>query len=119
MERAIKEETGLKRWRKLGGGSFYLKGRIIKPNQVFQAELADIPKGFRDVVVLVDSKAGKAVGEVLQDFLDIPDVPVAEVVFTLKKKGGAYYNVEDADGKVMNEKGLRKEDAEALIKSLS
>ena len=114
MIRTIKEEAGPRSWRKMGGGSFHLKGRIIKPNQVFTAELSEIPKGFRDVIVPLD---GKSVEQVEQEV--VADVPVTELVFTLKKKGGAYYNVEDANGKVMNEKGLVKDDAEALIKSLT
>jgi len=114
MERTVKDETGQRSWRKVGGGSFYLKGRIIKPNQVFTAELAEIPEGFRDVVIPVD---GKPV--TLDKVEDIPDVPVTELVFTIRDKGGNWYEVLDSNGKVMNEKSLRKAQADELIKELT
>ena len=48
------EEAKTISWKKLGGGSFRLAtGRIIKPNQIFDATEAEIPKAFRDVVVSV------------------------------------------------------------------
>jgi len=120
MKRTTKESV-LVKFKNLGGGSFHAtiagKIKIIKPNEVFSAYPEDISVSFRDVVVPVEGNSTKEIQG--KDTPDIPDVPVAEVVFTLKKKGGAYYNVEDANGKVMNEKGLVKVDAEALIKSLS
>ena len=114
MERTIKEETGPRSWRKVGGGSFYLKGRIIKPNQVFTAELSEIPEGFRDVVIPTDGKPVK-----IGKKEDTPDVPVTELVFTIRDRGGNWYDVLDVNDKKMNEKSLRKVQAESLIKELT
>ena len=115
MKRTNVEESPILRWKKLGGGSIYLKNRIIKPGQIFEATEDEIPAGARDVIVPADGRVEPKTSKKE----DVVPEEVAEVVFTLKKKGGAYYNGEDVNGKVMNEKGLVKVDAEALIKSLT
>jgi hypothetical protein len=95
------------KWRKLGGGSFRMKsGKIIKPNQVFEASLDEIPAAFRDVIVPVDK---------------LPEELPLEVVgmnYTVVSKGPGWYNVIDAQGKVVNEKSLRLPEAKALMESL-
>lgn len=96
-------------WRKLGGGTFRLgNGKIIKPNQVFTAALEDIPMGFRDIIKPVS-------GELPQE------VPTRSVTqHEIQSKGIGWFNViNSATGKPMNEKGLRKEDAEKLLAELS
>jgi hypothetical protein len=119
MERKKLSEEVM-RFQKLGGGSFYAvidgKQRIIKPGEVFIAKLEDIPEAFRDSVKPMDGgmKTMKEVVEKQEETI----AEVAESVFSLKHKGGAWYDVVDVDGKVMNEKSLRKADAEKLISSL-
>lgn len=96
------------KWKKLGGGSFRMaSGRIIKQNQVFEATEAEIPKGFRDVIVPVDP---------------IPEPPALEVVpggYQVRSRGPGWYDVVDAQGKVVNEGALRQADAQKLLEDLS
>jgi len=119
MER-IQVEDGMIRWKKIGGGSFHMGNRIIKPNQVFTARVEDIPASFRDVVIPLDS---------------IPVVPEVPIVITkteylLKPRGKSktLFDVVtkigvDDDGndifKAINEKVLTKEIAQNLITDLS
>ncbi len=56
MRRNTKAKTVLPvsellKWRKVGGGSVRINGRIIKPNEVFLAMEDDLPHSFRDVIV--------------------------------------------------------------------
>lgn len=51
---AEKNIKGLGQWQKKGGGSFTLaNGKTIKPGGQFQAYDHEIPKAFRDTVVLI------------------------------------------------------------------
>ena len=114
MERTKKAKVAseLITWKKMGGGSFLMKNRIIKPGQVFQATLEDIPEGFRDVIVPVDPAEAKVAS---------PEVDIVEAVvlqYFLRKRSAGYFDVVDIDGKVQNEKALREGPAEELIKSL-
>jgi hypothetical protein len=100
------------RYRKIGGGSFRTKqGRIIKPNQTFYAYPEDIPKGFKDVIRPVDEVA---------EAEEEPIVDSEPARFEIRHKSGPYYDVYNSSiDKKINEKGLKKEDAEELIKELS
>lgn len=97
-------------WKKLGGGSFRLaSGKIIKPNQVFEAYPEDIPVAFRDRVVPVNPD-------------DLPQEYPLEVVkanYQVIFKSPGWYDVVDGNGKVVNEKRLRSEDAKRLVEQLS
>jgi len=100
-------------WKKVGGGSFRFKGRIIKPGQKFKATAEEIPKAFRDVVIALEDIPGT---------MKVPPPPenVVEPVFTIRSRGsGGWYDVTDANGKALNEKALKKEIAEKLVKDLS
>ena len=106
---------GMVRYIKNGGGSLRLPNRIIKPNEVFDAYPEDIPETFRDMIVPLDGEVKKQQEAVVQ-----VSVPKAEKLeYFTKLRGGGYYNVVDTNGKVMNEKALRKDAAEDLIKSLT
>lgn len=108
------DDTGSKLiwWRKTGGGSFRgLKGRIIKPNEKFQAYEHEIPKSFRDVIIPLQSLPSKA---------PVAPIKVIEPVYAIEKRGSSgWYNVVDAQGKALNEKALKKEVAEKLVKDLA
>lgn len=112
-----KAKPGEIRWRKDGGGSFYMrkngKVKIIKPGQIFLASPDDIPEAFRDVVVPVE-------GEELKT-LQKKDAKAAKkaTVYSLKHKGGGKYIVEDGEEKQINEGTLTKKEAEELIETLS
>lgn len=104
------QEDGKVQWRKIGGGTFRLKSskRIIKPQQLFWARPDEVPEAFRDVIIPV---AG------------LPEEPPLEVT------GGAYtltpdaeapgkYNIQDAQGKQLNEGPLAKDEADKIMKDL-
>jgi hypothetical protein len=44
--------------------------------------------------------------------------PAVKLEYFLKARGGGYYNVEDSNGKVINEKALRRKAADELIETL-
>jgi len=102
-----------KRWRKIGEGSLrYIRGRIIKPNEVFVAREDEIPKPFRKFVVAVE---------------DVPEEDSSPVqssgkdLFRAQKRPGTGWwdIINIATGKKANEKGLRQDKAEALVKELN
>jgi len=101
-----------RRWKKIGGGSFRLGNRRIKPGQKFSATLAEIPEQFRDVCVLLDGSPAKNV--------PIPVITAVETEYKTKPRGkGGWYDVVDSKGKVINEKALKKEIAEKLVEDLA
>lgn len=107
-----KDTTGYVTYRKEGGGSFVFNNRFIKPGQTFQARPGEIPKGFKDVVVPVKTEEEvKAQKEAVEEEKE-------KTEYSLKHKGGGYYNIVDGDEKVVNEKPLKKEEAEELLKTL-
>ncbi len=83
-------------WIKKGGGSFRMKGRIIKQNEKFQARLDEIPKAFRDNVLPLEK-----VVETDETFKASPSA------YTYKKRGSSnWYDVFDGQGKQVNQKAL-------------
>jgi len=113
------KSTEVLKWRKLGGGSFHAtiggRRRIIKPNQVFEARLDEIPEAFRDMIQPLSPAAAKAAEVTAVKEEAAPPVPVE---YTLKHRGGGWYDVLDDNGKQVNEKAVKKEEAEKLISSL-
>ena len=102
------EEPEKLRWRKIGGGTFRMaNGKIIKPNQVFSAAIEDIPEGFRKIVVP------------LSQLPDEVSLVVDSGKYEVQAASPGWYNVIDAQGKVINEKSLRQAAAKELIESLS
>ncbi len=106
MERQLK-------WKKIGGGTFRLaRGKIIKPNQIFSASKDEIPNAFKDSVILLDKNIQIDDAKIIKE--ESNDVEK----YKLHSKGGGWYDILNATGKVINEKNLRKDDAEALLKNL-
>jgi len=107
------------KWRKVGGGSLRLfidgRLRIIKPNQVFEAAMEDIPSAFREgggkVVIPVDPME-------FQHRASQP-VPSATKYELVHFRAGWYDVVNSATGKPMNDKKLRQADAMALLEQLN
>jgi len=109
MERTKKANPDTIRWVKQGGGSLRIKGRIIKPGQRFDARLEDIPEAFRDVCIPLDK------------FVPEPEENLVAVgtEYKLKQRGtSTWYDVVDGNGKVLNEKAMRRTEALELIKVL-
>lgn len=97
-------------WKKVGGGSFQLNNRYIKPNERFYAKESDIPLNFRDVVV-------KLSGTV------VPPAPAASkhapVVYALVPSSEeGLFDIVDSFGKKINEASLEKSIALSFIQSL-
>lgn len=122
MERTKKTESFGEpelRWRKTGGGSLRLQNpyRIIKPGQTFSAKTSDIPTAFRDLVICLNTEeevvaAKEATAQAIMD----ADIQF-EIVEIPEKK--AWYNVVKAgEIKAINEKPMRKKDAEELVATL-
>ena len=114
MERTKKVEVSeepMLRWTKIGGGSLWINGHIIKPGQTFNAKQSDISPAFADQIVSADGIPAKPAN---------PPVPGKTASYSLVLKGNSttLYNVVNEAGKVLNEKGLPKEKAEALIRDL-
>ena len=99
------------RWKKVGGGVFYFKNRMIKPGQVFSARPSEISKAFLDVI--------KPLDEIKVDVP--PPVIVTPTNYIVKPRGKSktWFDVVDSKDKPVNEKALSKEQAEKLAKDLS
>jgi hypothetical protein len=118
MERDNQE--GKVQFQKIGGGSHRLGKRIIKPGEKFWAFPYEIPDSVKDIIVPVNgdtnwNKPSKTEAT--------PVYPITKVTYTIepnakveqKGKSKLWYNLTDKDGNVLNEKALKKEEAEALI----
>ena len=101
------------RWKKIGGGSLKLGGRLIKPEQIFKANPDEIPEAFRDVIIPLDEIKEKQLSEEA-----IPDGKIAEYTLQPRANSKLWFDVVDSQGKVLNEKALKKEVAEKLIADL-
>ncbi len=109
------------RWKKIGGGSFRMGNKIIKPGQIFTATPNQIPKSFRDVVIALDKDVTWE-----QPTKDVTPrkIEVKTASYTIEPHGKSLFlfdvvrHVTNADGteetKVMNEKSLKKEIAESF-----
>jgi hypothetical protein len=104
------------KYKKIGGGSLRLGGKIIKPGETFKAYPEDIPVSFRDLVIPVEG------GSVSWEKPATPPPPIVftKPVFELKPRGKSksQYDVVDGQGKAINEKPLTKAIGEKLIEDL-
>ena len=124
-------QPGQSRWKKTGGGSFHAKiggkTRIIKPGEIFIAREDEIPESFRDTVkplgtvVQATSTETKKVEEVVEEVVKVTASPTPSALeYEVRaRSGGGYFDVVDKNGKVQNEKALRKDAAAALLESLT
>ena len=114
MERR-KEEPEIM-WKKVGGGSLRFNGKIIKPGQKFPAKASEISENFRDVVIPLESIPGVVTAPNVPD----PDIKAVEVEYkAVERKTKGWFDVVDKNGKVLNEKALKKDVAEKLVKDLA
>jgi hypothetical protein len=127
------ERTKVK-FRKIGGGSFRLGSRIVKPNEVFIADPDEIPVLFHQYFVRVEdtetrqkivrTKKKFEINEVAQAIVDYVNVdgtyppPAAENVVFLDSPGW-YKIVNSVTGKQINAKKLRKDAATKLAEELN
>lgn len=80
-------------------GAFKLNGRIIPAGTPFEALESEIPAGARDIIVPFDG--GQVIKKAYKERLT-----------------GAWWNVFDADGKKVNERGMKEADADRLLETL-
>jgi len=110
--KAPEREKGAIQWIKKGGGTFRMTNpnRIIKPNQKFFATLAEIPLGFRDVIVPVSEKEKQ---ELETGAIDVP------LRFRIETEGNGWFDVINVStDKAVNDKSLRAAEAKELLKDL-
>lgn len=139
----------LPKWRKLGGGSLRIDGKIIKPNQVFESD-----RTFSELILMHLEPMNKAASEIKEtngesfvfkkkepeptnepeneDTQKPEDSKKGEQDESREKKeapgtGGFYkeesskgwWNVFNSEGKQQNEKALRETKADELIEILA
>ena len=99
-------------YKKVGGGSLRIGNKIVKPGEKIQLDPAVIKPAWKDL---------------LQPLQDVPVkketpivVDITKSVYSLKPRGenGLWWDVVDSQGKVVNDKALRKEKAEEYIKDM-
>lgn len=96
------------RWKKVGGSTFILNNRMIKPGQVFHAKVSEIPKAFRDLIIPVDE---------LPVEVDELSLLTGDASYNLKQNGDKW-DILNRQGKKMNEVALSRDEALMLIKQL-
>jgi len=111
-------------WKKIGGGSLRLGGRIIKPGQIFEAYPEEISKGFRKLVIPQSANAvftdkappvevAPAPEKIVKSKYDLRQRPG----LTMEQKGKSplWFNVLNAEGDVITEKAVKKSEAEKML----
>lgn len=113
----VQETPKKERYKKIGGGSFRMGNRIIKPGQVFEAYPFDIPETVHDLVVLADG--GVTIWPQNKEKIIVEKIDGAKPVYTTRQRENTeWWDIFDLNGKKINEKGLPKEAAEKLIQNL-
>lgn len=96
-----------RKWKRLGNKSFRMaNGRIIKPGQIFEATEEEIPKAFRDLIVLAEPAPPE------------PSLSVSSAGYQIRHRGSNWYDILDPQGKVVNEKALRQDEARKMLDDL-
>lgn len=116
---AVQEEVRPKlMYKKMGGGSLRMtlegKKRIIKPNETFAAYPEDIPVGFKNLIVCLDTP------EIQKKASIPPPVIPKEALFGMEKNpNGGWDVVNNETLKPMNTEPLKKAAAQELLDSLN
>lgn len=100
-------------WKKVGGGSLWIRKHIVKPGEIFKANIEDIPEAFRDVIIPWN---GEGEGEVVMDTTPTNLVPT---MYSLEELENGKFNVVNSAGKAINEKLLTKKVADQLVEDLN
>lgn len=106
------------RWKKLGGGSLRIGSQLIKPGQIFEAYPEEISPAFRNMVQPI---SGNTTFPEKVEVIEPAPVNVVKTVYTIQPKGktNLWFDVVDPEGKIINEKSLKKEVAEKLVEDLA
>lgn len=95
----VEKSIAIRSWKKVGGGSFYLGDRLIKPGEIFRASESEIPMVFRDVVIGLGS-GGR------EDFVPITKARKIEFILQASQEEEGLFDIVDLKGKKMNEASL-------------
>jgi len=123
MERAKSEDIKVEskpRWQKIGGGSLRIGNKIIKPNEKFEAYPEDISPSFRKFVIPLSGDATfLPLATKEKENVETPK-EITKPTFEVVPHGKSLFlfDVVSNTGKVMNEKSLKKDVAEALVADL-
>ena len=111
-----KENVRIKpRWKKTGKGTLRLFGRIIKPNETFQAYPEEIPDSFKDCLRCLDEEALKEDIERVEEEVEI--TPVYDII-AVEGKPHFFDVINTVSGKAINEAPLKKKEALSLKETL-
>lgn len=107
------EQSNLIWFKKVGGGSLRLPNKIIKPGEKVQLDPALVKPAWKDVLVPLESiPVSKKENPIILD--------AKKSVYKLKQRAenSPWWDVVDVNGKVLNDKALRKEKAEEYIRDM-
>lgn len=112
------------KWKKIGGGSLRMNGRLIKRGEIFIAAKEDIPRNFWSRVIVVghcDTEEVEPQTERVQPAYEIrQSIPEEEPEFEIVKKPFGWCDIINTQtGKTINEKKLRMEEAEEMLGALT
>lgn len=103
-------------FRKEGRGVFRHRGHIYRPGEVFWAHPNEISMQFRDMIKPVNPADLPVEGSVA----DVKEELVIKPAFTKKKRETSeFWDIFDGEGKQVNEKALREEQANDYLESLA
>lgn len=118
MERVKKETTTATKgvlYRKIGGGSLRIDGKIIKPNQTFRIDPDKIPSAFKKSLICLEPEKESEITEI--PMKKIIDETIYEKFPKTAKGWFGVRRVED--GKEISTKSMKEEAADALIEKLN
>ena len=118
-------ENNVFQFKKIGGGSLRLNGRIIKPNEIFTAKKEEIPTSLRNVIIPLGTTWSNLDGDGFQGVNEVKKFPeeekkeieqaVPKYLVVPRGNSNSWFDVVNAQtGKPINEKALRKDVAEQL-----
>jgi hypothetical protein len=114
MERTINPDEGKILWKKTDGTFRLPDRRLVRKGDTFWARLEDIPIPFRDTIVPVTQEGADQVNGIPAEKIE-----AVETVYTkLKRDNGNWWDIIDKQGKVVNEKALREEQADDYLNAL-
>jgi len=102
-------------WRKTAGTFRLPDRRIIRAGDTFWASLEEIPVSFRDTIVAVD----QGEYDIVTGAVPAEKIEAVKLTYTKQKREeGNWWDILDGQGKIINEKALREDQADDYLKSL-
>lgn len=103
------------RWVKEGRGVFRLKNHIYRPGEIFWARPDEISLQFRDLIKPVDPNDLEKKESTVVD----EELVVKPAYTKVKRETSNFWDIFDGNGKQVNEKALREEQADDYLQSLA